>query len=80
MVFASGSHRKKIIIVRRFTKVGLEGGPLGRNDSGRVERTACRKYGWLLSLELLLLVIADIPLAYGQQGNTCTDGQISLGN
>ena len=28
------------------------------------------KYGWLFSLELLLLVIANIPLAYGQQGNT----------
>ena len=37
------------------------------------------KYGWLFSLELLLLVIiiANIPFANGQQGNT--DGQASLG-
>ena len=27
------------------------------------------KYGWLFSLELLLLVIANVPLAYGQQGS-----------
>ena len=41
------------------------------------------KYGWLFSLELLLLVIANIPLANGQQGNTCTTdayGQASLSN
>ena len=46
-----------------------------------VERAACLmkmeifdiaadKYGWLFSLKLLLVVIANVPLAYGQQGNT----------
>ena len=62
--------------------------------SGCIERAACLKsmkmrllviaggkYGWLFSLELLSLVIANIPLANGQQGSqskTCTDGQLSL--
>ena len=41
--------------------------------------TAGGKYGWLFSLELLLLVIANMRLANGQQGSDLYGWQASLG-